>query len=308
MGLAQVGFDTLTDITACPGTDTCNLGIASSVGLAQELEKILHSEYINQPYLQHIKIKISGCMNGCAHHGIANIGFHGMSMKINGLVLPAMQVLLGGGPTGNGDGTMAEKIIKLPAKCVPDALRLLLDDYGQNRITDEPFNDYFERMGKSYFYSLLKSLAEIPEITQYHLTDWGNAAVYTPKIGIGECAVPMMDMVGVVLEEVRETLELAREALNGEQWVNAIYYGYTAMINTGKALLLTKELPCNTQFSVIKNMDPNFIETGEIKLNGTFADLVLQINKEKASKVFADQYCGSALSLLHEAINYRNLN
>lgn len=308
IALAHAGFDTLTDVTACPGTDTCNLGIASSVGLAQELERILQHEYGTLPYMQHIKVKISGCMNGCAHHGIAHIGFHGMSMKIKGLVLPAMQVLLGGGPTGNGEGTMAEKIIKLPAKCVPDALRVLLDDYGYHKLEDENFNAYFQRMGKSYFYSLLKSLAEIPEVTQFHLTDWGNAAVYAPKIGVGECAVPMMDMVGVVLEEVKETLELAKEALQGEQWVDAIYYGYTAMINTGKALLLTKELPCNTQFSVIKNMDPNFVETGEIKLKGTFADLVLQINKEKASKVFADQYFGSALSLLHEAINYRNLN
>lgn len=305
-GLGEAGFDTLTDITACPGTDTCNLGIASSVGLAAELESILRNEYGTLEYAQHIKVKISGCMNGCAHHGIANIGFHGMSMKVQGFILPAMQVLLGGGPTGNGTGTMAEKIIKLPAKCVPDALRVLLDDYGKNKLEDELFNLYFERMGKPYFYNLLKPFGDISDVTQFHLTDWGNVDAYAPKIGVGECAVPMMDMVGVVLEEVKETLELAKEALNSEQWVDAIYYSYTAMINTGKALLLTKELPCNTQFSVIKNMDPHFIENKEIEfVKGSFADFVLQINKEKATKKFAYDYSSVAQSLHEKAIIYR---
>ncbi|MBD1422310.1 nitrite/sulfite reductase [Sphingobacterium chuzhouense] len=307
-GLSDFGFDTLTDITACPGTDTCNLGIASSVGLSVELERLLRSEYGHVDYMHHIKVKISGCMNGCAHHSIANIGFHGMSMKVKGLILPAMQVVLGGGPTDNGTGTMGEKVIKLPAKCVPDALRLLLNDYADNRIEEESFNTYFVRIGKTYFYNLLKPLGDIDEVTQFHLTDWGNESIYTPKIGIGECAVPMIDMVGVVLEEVKETLNKAKEAIFEEQWVDAIYYSYTGMINTGKALLLTKEVPCNTQLSVINNMDPNFIENGEIKLSGTFADLVLQINKEKASKVFADSYYGHALSLFHKAIDYRNLN
>lgn len=305
--LGESGFDTLTDITACPGTDTCNLGIASSVGLAAELERLLRNEYGMLGYAQHIKVKISGCMNGCAHHGIANIGFHGMSMNVQGFILPAMQVLLGGGSTGNGTGTMAEKIIKLPAKCVPDALRVLLDDYGKNKLEDELFNLYFERMGKQYFYNLLKPLGEISDVTQFHLTDWGNVDAYAPKIGVGECAVPMMDMVGVVLEEVKETLDLAKEALYEKQWVDAIYYSYTAMINTGKALLLTKELPCNTQFSVIKNMDPHFIENREIEFEGSFADFVLQINKEKATKEFAQHYNKIARSLHEKAVNYRGI-
>ena len=305
-GLGESGFDTLTDVTACPGTDTCNLGIASSVGLATELESILRNEYGELECVQHVKVKISGCMNGCAHHGIANIGFHGMSMKVQGFILPAMQVLLGGGATGNGTGTMAEKIIKLPAKCVPDALRALLDDYAKNRLEDELFNSYFERMGKSYFYNLLKPYGDIADVTQFHLTDWGNVDAYSPKIGVGECAVPMMDMVGVVLEEAKETLDLAKDALNTEQWVNAIYYSYTAMINTGKALLLTKELPCNTQFSVIKNMDPHFIENKEIEfVEGSFADFVLQINKRNATRKFAQHYNEVARSLHEKAVIYR---
>ena len=79
------------------------------------------------------------------------------------------------------------------------------------------------------------------------------------------------------------------------------------MINTGKALLLTKELPCNTQFSVIKNMDPHFIENREIEFEGSFADFVLQINKEKATKEFAQHYNKIARSLHEKAVNYRGI-
>jgi sulfite reductase (ferredoxin) len=45
VGLAEPGFDSTADITACPGTDTCNLGISSSTGLAKALEDVIKNEY-----------------------------------------------------------------------------------------------------------------------------------------------------------------------------------------------------------------------------------------------------------------------
>ena len=132
LGLAEPGAESTADIAACPGTDTCNLGIASSYGLAEELEKVIKEEYPDLIYNNDIKIKISGCMNACGQHSLANIGFHGMSMKAGGKVLPAMQLLLGGGVVGNGEGLISDKVVKLPAKRVPDALRALLNDYQAN--------------------------------------------------------------------------------------------------------------------------------------------------------------------------------
>ncbi len=307
IGLAEPGFDTLFDVTACPGTDTCNLGIASSVGLAKELENMLTNEYSNIPYQKDIKVKISGCMNGCAHHAIASIGFHGMSMKIGQYILPAMQVLLGGGLDKNGNGAMAEKIIKLPSKCIPAAVRSLLDNYQEFMQDDETFNDFFKRMGKSHFYNLLKPLGEIKEVDQFHLMDWGNEKMYETKIGIGECAVPMMDMVGVVFEEVGETLNRAKDAIEQSEHVEGIYYCYTALLNAGKALLLTKEKPCNTHINVIKNFDPTFIETKEFNWNGSFSDLVFQINTNRSSTEFAASYYTLVHDFYKRAIAYREV-
>lgn len=305
IGLAEPGFDTLYDVTACPGTDTCNLGIASSVGLAQELEGMLTREYSDILFEKDIKVKISGCMNGCAHHAIASIGFHGMSMKIGQYILPAMQVLLGGGLDSKGNRAIAEKIIKLPSKCIPDAVRSLLDNYKEHMLADENFNDFFKRMGKNHFYNLLKPLGELKEVDQFHLMDWGNEKVYETKIGIGECAVPMMDMVGVVFEEVLDTLNRAAEAIQQGEWVEGIYYCYTALLNTGKALLLTKEKPCNTHISVIKNFDPNFIENNELDWEGSFTDLVFQINTNKSSSAFAEIYYNVVEEFYRRAVAYR---
>ena len=97
LGLAAPGFDSTADITACPGTDTCALGVTNSTGLAQVLEQVIETEYPDLIHENYLKIKISGCMNSCGQHMAANIGFHGSSIKKRPLVIPAMQVVLGGG-------------------------------------------------------------------------------------------------------------------------------------------------------------------------------------------------------------------
>ena len=290
VGLAEPGFDTLHDITACPGTDTCNLGIASSVGLAKELERMLKAEYEELLYRKDLKIKISGCMNGCGHHAVANIGFHAMSMKVGKYVLPAMQVMLAGGPIGDGGGVMAEKIIKLASKKVPEAVRLILNDFKVNALNGELFNTYFRRLGKNYFYTLLKPLGEIIEITQDYLLDWGHQKQYETVIGIGECAVPMVDMVSIVMDEVKETQQRAQESYRAGEWVESIYYSYTMLINSAKALLMTKDVPCNTHNAVLNNFDKHFTENGALLLDTNFKDLVLQINQNEPTSLFADSY------------------
>lgn len=305
-GLAEPGFNSLHDITACPGTDTCNLGIASSVGLAKELERVLENEYKDVIYDNLIRIKISGCMNGCAHHAVANIGFHGMSMKIGGYILPAMQVLLGGGSNGAGNGSMAEKVIKLPSKVVPDAVRLLLNSFESSALDGEYFNDFYVRLGKNYFYNLLKPLGEFKDVSQDYLLDWGQDLQYQTNIGIGECAVPMIDMVGVVFEEVLETIGKASDAFEAEQWVESIYYSYSVFINTARALLLTKEVPCNTHSSVLKNFDVYFIATGELLFDGVYSDKVLQINKNEPLEPFALSYKADAEQFYNRAMELRN--
>ena len=305
--LAEPGFDSLHDITACPGTDTCNLGIASSMGLATELERLLQTEFpdlVDDPAL---RIKISGCMNACGHHTIANIGFHGMSLKEGSYVLPAMQVLLGGGPLGSGRGRLADKVIKLASKKVPEAVRVLLSDYKNSRLTGETFNDYYDRQGKNYFYLLLKPLSILGEITQDHLLDWGTQEQYKTAIGVGECAGALVDMVAIVLEETMERLQKASESYAENEWVDSIYYSYNTYIHAGKALLLMKELPCNTQYSVLNNFEKHFVETGLLDVGGSYKEKVLQINKNEPDEAFAAAYMAGATAFLKKVQETRAL-
>ena len=124
INLHRSGFHKLNDIVACPGTDTCNLGIASSTGIAAELERVIAAEYPQYLENSDLVIKISGCMNACGQHNMASIGFQGMTVKANENIAPATQILLGGGVLGNGTGRFADKVLKVPAKRTPEVLRL----------------------------------------------------------------------------------------------------------------------------------------------------------------------------------------
>ena len=112
LGLALPGFNSTHDVTTCPGTDTCNLGVTNSMELARILENVLTEEYEELAHNDDIHIKISGCMNSCGQHMAAQIGFHGSSLKKNGMVAPAMQIVLGGGVDEAGNGHIADKIVK----------------------------------------------------------------------------------------------------------------------------------------------------------------------------------------------------
>src|SRR5688572_9899091 len=113
-GFAAPGFGSVAGVTSCPGTDTCNLGISNSTGIARALSEMIDEEYPELHYNKEIAIKISGCMNSCGQHGMASIGFHGSSLKAKGQVLPALQVLIGGGVLGSGEGRIADKVLKVP--------------------------------------------------------------------------------------------------------------------------------------------------------------------------------------------------
>ncbi|MEK7253283.1 MAG: nitrite/sulfite reductase, partial [Bacteroidota bacterium] len=188
IGLGEAGFNSTADITACPGTDTCALGVTSSTGLAAQLESLVREEFPHLLEEQFLKINISGCMNSCGQHMAASIGFHGSSIKRGEFVVPAMQVVLGGGVDPEGKGFLAEKIIKLPTRRLPQAVRLLLNDYEANALSEtvagsgEYFNDYFRRQGNRYFYDLLKPLADLATLTDRELFDWGQNSEYVQSI------------------------------------------------------------------------------------------------------------------------------
>jgi sulfite reductase (ferredoxin) len=296
--MAAPGFDSVADVTTCPGTDTCNLGISNSMTFARVLEDLIYNEYEDLIYNRDIKIKISGCMNSCGQHSMAHIGFHGSSLKAGPKVLPSMQVMLGGGVVGDGVGRAGDRVIKIPAKRATNVLRMLLDDYKTNSIENEVFHNYYDRQGKDYFYQMLKPLADLTTLTDEDFVDWGHVENYEKAIGVGECAGVVIDLVATLLFESDEKLEWANESFNAGAWADAIYHSYNVFINSAKALLLDKGINSSTQAGIIREFDAQYVGTGEMELEGTFNDLVLQINKNEPSAEFAAAYKAQASAFL----------
>ncbi|MGB3152827.1 MAG: nitrite/sulfite reductase [Maribacter sp.] len=305
LGFVEAGYNKALDITACPGTDTCNLGIASSTGIAVELERIIKAEYPQYIGNSDVVIKISGCMNACGQHNMANIGFQGMSVRTKDkLVAPALQVLLGGGNIGNGEGRFADKVVKVPSKRGPEALRLILNDFDKNGGVLS-YADYYQKNGQMYFYDILKPLTDVENLTQEDFIDWGNTERYKKEIGIGECAGVIIDLIATLLFESKEKIQNAEETLNDGKWAASIYHSYSSMVNTAKALLTEEKSKVNTHNSIIKDFDEKFVAAGRLNIEGGFEGLVLQLNKNEPTETFAKSYLADAKSFLSQVEEFR---
>ena len=106
LDLGERGAGTIADVTTCPGSDTCRLGIASAKGLGSSLSSTLSAAALTnggdplaqrEEFLRPLRIKISGCPNGCAQHSIANIGFYAAALSHQDRAVPAYFVTVGGG-------------------------------------------------------------------------------------------------------------------------------------------------------------------------------------------------------------------
>ncbi|PWL27526.1 nitrite/sulfite reductase [uncultured Roseivirga sp.] len=305
LNLAKPGFNSTHDITSCPGSDTCNLAVTNSTGLATALENLLAKNFKHLIDESNIKIKISGCMNACGQHMAANIGFHGSSIKHKGLVIPAMQVVIGGGVSPNGEGFMAEKVIKLPTKRIPTALSLLLNAFETNADWGEYFNDFYQRLGKMHFYHLLKPLAELETLDQAEYIDWGKEEKFIPEIGVGECASVMLDVIGTIIDEAQERLEWAEAGLKEAAHADAIYNSYSAFVIGAKALLLSEDVKCNTQIGILESFEEVFGNNARFTFAEGFKAYVLRMQQHEPSAEFAQEYFNQSTEFLRTVRNYR---
>ena len=258
IGFDRIGFQKTNDIVACPGTDTCNLGIASSYGLANELQKVIETDYRQFIDAHNLNIRISGCMNACGQHTLAHIGFQGMTLKANGNIAPATQILLGGGVLGNGQGRFADKVLKVPAKKTPQVLRWILQDFEENKTQEEDFFGYYDRQTKDYFYQNLKHYSETDQLTPSDFIDWGNEAKYEKAIGIGECAGVTIDLIQTLIFEAEEAYGWALSSLEENRLSDAVYHAYNARVRAAKALLTAKGAKTNSHGSIINGFDTEF--------------------------------------------------
>ncbi|MDR6193410.1 HEPN domain-containing protein [Siphonobacter sp. SORGH_AS_0500] len=306
-GFAQAGANSTANITACPGTDTCNLAISDSTSISLELEKVIQNEFPDLIFNNDLLIKISGCMNACGQHSMAHIGLHGSSMKApDKRVLPALQVLLGGATLGDGQGRVADKVIKIPSKRGPQALRWLLSDYDANAEEGEYFHNYYDRQGEKYFYGLLKPLTDLTTVVDSDFVDWGQTGAFATEIGVGECASVIIDLVATLIFEAEEKYDWAKAAFEEGRYADSIYHSYSVFVSGAKALLLDKSVNVSTQHAVIKEFDKQYVETGEFTFGGkTFTEKTLQINQNEPSAEFAARFLAEALEFIQRARSVR---
>lgn len=305
LNLAKPGFNSTHDITACPGSDTCNLAVTNSTALSLKLEEMLQTEFKGLIDESHIKLKISGCMNACGQHMAANIGFHGSSIKNGVLIIPAMQIVIGGGVSPDGKGFIAEKVVKIPTKKIPEALAAVLREFEDKGEEGEYFNDFYQRLGKMHFYHLLKPLADVASLADSDYVDWGKTESFIPEIGVGECASVMLDVIGTIIEESQERLDWSKEGLDQQLWADAIYNSYNAFVIGAKALLLSEDVKCNTQIGIIQSFDEQFGGKTPFDFEQSFESLVLSIKKKEPTEAFALEFYAQAESFLSKARAYR---
>jgi len=192
LGLADAGPREITDVVSCPGTDSCKLGITSSMGLNQALQERLEAMDIGDPLTRDIHIKMSGCPNGCSQHHVADIGFYGASIKLGEHTIPAYIPHVGGVYEGGSIAFGTRLKLRLPAKRVPDAVERWIRHYEANREDDEAWGKFAERVGASELEGLVKDLSMPVDFsleTMNQFVDWNRDVPFEVIRGEGECAV-----------------------------------------------------------------------------------------------------------------------
>src|SRR3989454_7183042 len=191
VGLGEPNAGTIIDVTACPGTDTCKLGIASSRGLARELRSRLSKRSFElDSAVKDLRIKVSGCFNSCGQHHIADIGFYGINRNVNGYQVPHFQVVLGGKFRDNA-GEYGLAVGAVPSKRIPEAVDRITETYVRERKKGETFQDFINRFGKKGIKVMLDDLTKIPthDADPSYYADWGDPREFTLNdLGTGECA------------------------------------------------------------------------------------------------------------------------
>jgi sulfite reductase beta subunit-like hemoprotein len=192
LGLGDAGADEITDVVSCPGTDSCKLGITSSMGLNQAITDRISAMEIDDQLSRRIHVKMSGCPNGCGQHHIANIGFYGASIKVGEHTIPAYIPHVGGAYEG-GDVRYGQRLkARLPAKRVPEAVERWVRFYESERGEGEEFNAFVDRVGTGEFEAQVKDLVMPIDFNLENMSyfiDWTKNAPFEVVRGEGECAV-----------------------------------------------------------------------------------------------------------------------
>ena len=240
INLAEPGAASIVDITACPGTDTCKLGVSSSRGLAAELRNRLATKFVEMDEaVRSLRIKVSGCFNSCGQQHIADIGFYGISRNVGGYIVPHFQMVLGGQFTNNG-GSYGLATGGIASKAIPAVVDKLLDMYLRGKQKGEIFRAWVERTGKGV---IMQSIADVAVVPAYDkdksfYVDWGSVREYNVKDkGMGECAGEVVSLTEFGLKAADREIFEAQLKYDAGDIKAAGDMAYKAMLYAAQGLI-----------------------------------------------------------------------
>lgn len=295
-GIGAAGAESIADVTSCPGTDTCKLGISASRGLAGELHKRFENDQFElDDITRELKIKISGCFNSCGQHHVADLGFYGVSRKIGGNTVPHFQVVLGGQWSNNG-GAYGLPIVAIPSKNIPKVIERMTGRYRQERQGSESFQAFMKRVGKVSIKESLMDLTEVPayETDRSFYSDWGDPREYTiGDMGIGECAGEIVSRADFDLAAAERELFEAQVLLDKGDHLTAANDAYLAMVHGAKALVKLSFLDVPEEADVIiAEFRKRFYDTqlfSDKYAGGKFAHYLFGAHESAGSAYTAEQ-------------------
>jgi sulfite reductase (ferredoxin) len=255
IGLAEPGAGTIVDVTACPGTDTCKLGISSSRGLAGELRsRLAGASFSADAAVRNLRIKISGCFNSCGQHHVADLGFYGVTRAIGNRKVPHFQVVLGGQWQDNAGAYGLALGAPVPSKRIPEVVDRLANRFIRERQSDESFQQFIKRLGKKELRDMLEDLTAVPSFDRdpSFYSDWGDPRVYTiGDMGVGECAGEVVSVVEFDMAAAARLVFEGQLRLDDGDYEQADSLAYRAMIEAARSLVRTQLMDVVNEPSVI---------------------------------------------------------
>ena len=266
LGLARPGAQSIGDVTACPGTDTCKLGIASSRGLAAEIERQVRQRLDTlDEAVRGLRIKISGCFNSCGQHHVSDLGFYGVSRHVRGRVVPHFQVVLGGKWVDNA-GAYGLAIGAVPARAIPRVVERITARFVAERRPGETFHAFTTRIGKRALRGMIEDLMAAPDYAEApdYYRDWGDPREFgIGDMGVGECAGEVVSLTEFDLVGAESQVFEAQLQLEAGDAARADGLAYAAMLQAARGLVKTEFIDVSDDPDrIVAEFRTRFFDTG----------------------------------------------
>lgn len=299
LSLAEAGAGTVADVTTCPGSDTCRLGIASAKGLGSALSDAFDDGPLKKyaELARPLRLKISGCPNGCAQHSISSIGFYAAALSHEGRTVPAHFVTVGG-QAASGHAQFGSLIGKFPARNCVRVAEALLELYEKEKAPAEAFNSFVTRSGAERLKQALETLRQIPsfEDDPSFYEDYGHEhESFAVRKGVkGECAGSTVAETVPTIAAARESLAQAEALIYHKEYEQAMLTAYEAAAAAACVPLYERLVDPFTSDEALWEFENLFVLSGETrgdweKVSGRFGELKTDNPNEAGARAILEE-------------------